>query len=55
MKTLLDWLKDVNNKNGYIGVLVVITVIVALALIVSQIGGIAIGDIAAWLSGQVGQ
>jgi len=51
MKTILLWLKDVNERNGYIGVLVVIVVLVALALAVSLVSGVGIGDIAAWVQG----
>lgn len=50
LATLISWLKDVNDKNGYIGVLIVIVVIVALVLLVARIGGVTIGDIATWLS-----
>jgi hypothetical protein len=51
MKTLISWLGDVYQKNGYIAVLVVVAAIVGLALVVAQVGGISIGDIVAWIGG----
>lgn len=51
MKTLISWLGDINTKNGYIGVLVAVVVIVALVLVVAKVGGVDLGTIIAWLGG----
>ena len=52
MKTLIEWLKDVNAKNGYVGVLIVLAVVVALVLLVVKVGGVSLGDVLAWLGAQ---
>lgn len=51
MKLILSWLGDVNKQGGYVAVLIAIVVIVALALVVSLVGHVGIGDIAKWLAG----
>lgn len=53
MKTILEWLRDINTKNGYVGVLIALVVIVALVLIVAKVGGVDLSSVAAWL-GSVG-
>jgi len=51
MKTLISWLGDVYQKNGYVAVLIAIVVIVGLALVVAKVGGVNLGDIVAWVGG----
>ena len=51
MKLLLSWLGDVQKQGGYVAVLIALVVIVALALAVSLVGHVGIGDIARWLAG----
>ena len=40
MKTLISWLADVYQRNGYVAVLVAVAVIVGLALLVASVGGV---------------
>lgn len=51
MKLILSWLSDVNKQGGYVAVLIALIVLVALALAVSLVGGVGIGDVAKWLAG----
>ena len=51
MKTLISWLGDVYQRNGYVAVLVAVAVIVGLALLVASVGGVILGDIVAWIGG----
>ncbi len=43
MKTLISWLGDVYQRNGYVAVLVAVAVIVGLALLVASVGGVSLG------------
>jgi phosphotransferase system glucose/maltose/N-acetylglucosamine-specific IIC component len=49
MKTLLTWIADIYKTHGYIAALVTIVVLLALALAVSLLTGIGIGDIVKWV------
>ena len=51
MKTLISWLGDVYQRNGYVAVLVAVAVIVGLALLVASVGGVSLGDVVAWIGG----
>ena len=42
MKTLISWLGDVYQRNGYVAVLVAVAVIVGLALLVASVGGVSL-------------
>lgn len=49
MKLLINWLASVDRRFGYVAVLISIAVLVALVLLVAQLGGVSVGDIARWI------
>lgn len=52
IKDLRMWIADVYTKHGYVAVLVVIAVIVALILLVSYATGYDVASIANWIGEQ---
>ena len=46
---ILNFLKDIYAKQGYIAVLISLVVLVALALIVARVGGVDLSILAGWL------
>lgn len=51
MKSLIEFLRDVYQKNGYVAVLISVAVFVILALLIALAGGVSLGDIATWVGG----
>jgi len=48
-RVILNFLKDIYAKQGYIAVLISVVVLVALALIVAKVGGVDLSILAGWL------
>ena len=46
---ILNFLKDIYAKQGYIAVLISLVVLAALALIVAKVGGVDLSIIVGWL------
>lgn len=51
---ILDFLKDVYARQGYVAVLISLVVLVALVLIVAKVGGVDLSSLASWL-GSIGK
>ncbi len=46
---IVNWIKDIYQKHGYVAALVTIIVLVALAVGVGYVAGIDIKDLGRWL------